>query len=157
MLKNFPTNFQIPLSPLFRSKFSSASIGDEEDKIDETGKLLEELFKKAYKDNKVVKKIMDAKACGLWKLPIALIKKSIVLSMENLKIKNKQLYMKNRIYVSENEVLQLHLLQQHNNSPIHGHLGYKVLYQKIQTNYFWFDMAKYCKQYTSNCLTCRHT
>ena len=29
------------------------------------------------------------------------------------------------------------------------------MYQKIQANYFWFDIAKHCKQYASNCLTYR--
>ena len=38
---------------------------DGKGEIDETGKLLKKLFKKVYKDNKVVKEIMDAKARGL--------------------------------------------------------------------------------------------
>ena len=119
------------------------------------GKSLKKLFKKAYEDDEVVKEIIDAKARGLRKLLTALTKKGIVLSMEDLKIENKQLYMKNRMYVSENEALQLHLLQQHHDSPIHGHPGYKAMYRTIQTNYFWFEMAKYCKQYASNWSTCR--
>ena len=84
---------------------------------------MEELFKKAYKDNEIVKKIIDAKACGLWKLPTALTKKGIILSMKDLKIKSEQLYVKNRMYVPENEVLQ-----QHCNLPIHGHPVYKDIY-----------------------------
>ena len=117
-------------------------------------KLLEGLFDKVYKDNKVVKKIIDAKAHGLQKIPIAPTKKDIILSMRDLKIKNKQLYVKNRMYISENKLLQLFLLQQHHNPSIHGHTGYKTMYQKIQEGYFWFDMAKHCKQYTFNCLMC---
>ena len=74
------------------------------------GKLLEELFEKAYEDNEVVKEIIDAKACGLRKLLTTLTKKDIVLSMRDLKIKSEQLYVKNRMYIPENEALQLHLL-----------------------------------------------
>ena len=111
-------------------------IGDKEDEIDKTGKSLEKLFEKAYKDDEVVKEIIDAKAYDLWKLPIALTKKDIVLSMGDLKIKSEQLYVKNKMYISENEALQLHLLQQHHNSPIHSHLGYKMMYRMIQANYF---------------------
>ena len=122
------------------------------------GKLLEELFKKAYKDDKVVKKIMDAKTRGLRKLPTALTKNGIVLSMEDLRIgKNGQFYVKNKMYVPENEALQLYLLQQHHDPHIRGHLEYKAIYCMIQANYFWFEMAKYCKQYASNCSTCRRT
>ena len=74
------------------------------------GKPLEELFNKAYKDDKVIKEIIDVKARSLRKLPTALIKKSIVLSIGDLKIKSEQLYMKNRMYVLENKPLQLFLL-----------------------------------------------
>ena len=86
------------------------SSGNREGEIDEMGKLLEELFDKAYKNDKVVKKIIDAKAHGLQKLPTALIKKDIVLSIRDLKIKSEQLYVKNRIYISKNKPLQLFLL-----------------------------------------------
>ena len=119
--------------------------------------MLKELFKKAYKDNEIVKEIMDTKACSLQKLPTALIKKDIRLSIRGLKIKSKQLYVKNRMYVPENRPLQLFLLQQYHNPLIYGHLRYKAMYQKIQANYFWFEMVKHCKQYISNCLTYRHT
>ena len=43
----------------------SEPIGDKENEIDETGKLLEELFEKAYKNNEIVKKIINAKARDL--------------------------------------------------------------------------------------------
>ena len=102
--------------------------GDGEGELDKTGKLLEKLFDKTYKNNKVVKEIINAKAHSLWKLPIALTKKDIILSIKDLKIENKQFYMKNRIYVLENEALQLYLLQQYYNSSIHDYQGYKTLY-----------------------------
>ena len=81
-----------------------------------------------WQDNNIVKDFIDAKACGLRKLPTALIKKDIVLSIGDLKIENKRLYVKNRMYLPENKVLQLHLLQQHHNPLIHEHPGYKTMY-----------------------------
>ena len=78
---------------------------DEEGEIDKTKKSLKKLFKKAYKDNEMVKKIMDAKTHDLQKLLITLIKKVIILLMRDLKIKSEWLYVKNRIYVPENEIL----------------------------------------------------
>ena len=123
--------FSTPLQQII-----SASIGDRKGENDKTEKSLEELFEKAYEDNKVVKEIMDAKACNFWKLLTALTQKGIRLSMRDLKIESKQLYVKNRMYVLENKALQLHLLQQHHNSPIYSHPEYKALYQKIQANCF---------------------
>ena len=135
----------------------SVLIGNRESEIDKMGKLLEELFNKAYKNNKIVKVIIDAKAHGLWKLPTALFKKGIVLSIGDLKIKSEQLYVKNRMYVSENKPLQLFLLQQHHDPPIYSHPEYKAMYWKIQANYFWFDIAKHYKQYAFNCSICKYT
>ena len=37
---------------------------DEKDELDEMGKFLEKLFDKTYKDNKVVKEIINTKTCG---------------------------------------------------------------------------------------------
>ena len=133
-------SFSIPLQQIIPKSF-----GDKEGETDKTKrKLLKELFNKTYKD-KVMKEIMIANTRGLRKLPIVLTKKSIILLIGDLKIENEQLYMKNRMYISENEALQLHLLQQYHNLLTHGHSGYKALYQKIQANYFRFDMAKHCK------------
>ena len=72
--------------------------GDGKGETDKTkGKLLEKLFKKAYKDNDVVKDLIDAKVRGFRKLSIVLTKKDIRLSMRDLKIKSKQLYVENRM------------------------------------------------------------
>ena len=137
-VKELSNKFSGTDNPFFTllQQIISAPIGDRKGEIDETGKLLEELFEKTYEDNEMVKEIMDAKARGLQKLPTALTKKGIRLSIRDLKIKNEQLYMKNRMYVLENKPLQLFLLQQHHDPPIHGHPGYKAMYQKIQKRYF---------------------
>ena len=129
-VKEFSDKFSGTNNPFFTpsQQIISVPIGDKEGEIDKTGKLLEKLFEKAYEDDKMVKEIMDAKACSFRKLPTALTKKNIVLSMGDLKIKSEQLYVKDRMYVSENEALQLHLLQQHHDPLIHGHSGYKTMY-----------------------------
>ena len=108
--------------------------GDGKDEFDETkGNLLEKLFDKAYKDDKVVKEIIDAKACGFWKLLTALTKKGVVLLIRDLKIgKNRCLYVKNRMYVLENKSLQLFLLQQYHNPLIHSHLGIKLCIRRYK-------------------------
>ena len=158
-VKNFFDKFSNPSFFTLLQQIIFEPIKDRKSETDETeGKSLEKLFNKAYKNDKIMKEIIHAKAHGLRKLPTALTKKSIVLSMRDLKIgKNRRLYVKNRIYVSENKLLQLFLLQQYHNPPIHSHSGYKAMYRTIQANYFWFEIAKHCKQYASNCLTCRRT
>ena len=124
-----------PFSTLLQ-QIISTSIGDREGENDKTEKLLEKLFEKSYEDNKVVKKIINAKARGFQKLLTALTKNDIRLSMGDLKIKSKHLYVKNKMYVPEDKPLQLFLLQQYHNPLIYGHPGYKAMYWKIQANYF---------------------
>ena len=110
-VKNFSDKFSDHFFSTPSQQIILIPIRDGEDEIDKTkGKLLEKLFDKAYKNNKMVKEIIDAKAHGFWKLLTALTKKGIVLSMRDLKIECEQLYMKNRMYVSENKPLQLFLL-----------------------------------------------
>ena len=73
----------------FLQQIIPKSSRNREGETDKTkGKLLEELFKKAYKDDEVVKEIINAKTRGLRKLPKILSKKGIVLSMRDLKIKS---------------------------------------------------------------------
>ena len=61
------------------------------------------------------------------------------------------------MYVPNDKNLQLFLLQQHHNPLTQGHPGFKAMHRKLQENWFWFGMANHCKQYATNCATCRHT
>lgn len=87
-------------------------------------------------------------------------KQSIKLAMRDLIVEksktNKRLYPKNKMYVPNNKNLQLFLLQQDHNPPIYDHLEFKTMLQKLQKNWFWINIASYCKQYAVNCATCRH-
>ena len=70
---------------------------------------------------------------------------------------SKRLYLRRRMYVPSNENLHLFLLQQHHDPPAHGHPGFKSMLRKLQENWFWIGMANGCKQYATNCATCRRT
>lgn len=58
--------------------------------------------------------------------------------MENLTInknnRNTNLYMKNKMYISNDKSLQLFLLSQHHNLPTQSHPGFKTMVQKLQKN-----------------------
>ena len=65
-IKEFFNKFSRTDNPLSTpsQQIISIPIGDREGEIDDTEKSLEKLFKKAYKDNEVIKEIMDAKTRG---------------------------------------------------------------------------------------------
>ena len=76
---------------------------------------LKELFANAYKNNELVQAIIDAKIRGMRKLPCKILKQ-IKLSMGDLEVKNSRLYIQDKIYVSNDNNLQLYLLWQQYNS-----------------------------------------
>ena len=120
---------------------------------------LEDLLDKAYQKDKVLNSIIAAKRAGLQKLPAKINKQGIKLAMGDLTLKGSgrstRLYVKGRMYAPES--LRLFLLQQHHDSPIQGHLGYKAMLWKLLENWYWFGMPQDCKQYATNCATCRRT
>ena len=97
--------------------------------------LLEDLLQNAYQNDAVVNSIIAAKEQGLRKLPVELTKQGIKLAMGDLTIEGsgnaRRLYVKGKMYVPNNENLQLFLLKQHHDPPAHGHPGYKAMFQKL--------------------------
>ena len=65
---------------------------------------LEELFANAYKNDKLVQAIIDAKIRGIRKLPRKILKQ-VKLSIRNLEVKNSRLYVRGKIYVPDNKNL----------------------------------------------------
>ena len=73
-------------------------------------KSLEELFANAYKNNKLVQAIIDAKVRSMRKLLCEILKK-VMLFMRNLEIKNSRLNLQDNIYVLNDQNLWLYLLR----------------------------------------------
>ena len=123
---------------------------------------LEDLLDKAYQNNEV-KSIIAAKREGLRKLSVDLTKQGIKLAIRDLTLENSgrggsvRLYVKGRMYVPSEEKLKLFLLQQHHNPPTQGHPDYKSMLRKLLENWYWAGMPQDCKQYATNCSTCRRT
>ena len=91
---------------------------------------MEDLLDIAYQSNEV-KSIIAAKQAGLRKLPAKIAKQSIKLAMGDLTLKGSgrstRLYVKSKMYVPDDKNLKLFLLQQHHDSPMQGHPGYKAM------------------------------
>ena len=79
-------------------------------------KSLENLLNEAYQDN-IVNNIIDAKRQSLRKLPADFIKQGIKLAIGDLTLNDSgcggsiRLYVKSKMYIPDNENLQLFLLQ----------------------------------------------
>ena len=126
------------------------------------GNSLEDLLHKAYQANGVLNSIIAAKRAGFRKLPADLTtKQGIKLAVGDLTIEgdrsSTRLYVKGKMYVPNDQNLKLFLLQQHHEPAMQGHPGYKAMLQKLLENWYWLRMPRDCKQYATNCSTCRRT
>ena len=88
---------------------------------------LEELFANAYKNNKLVQAIIDAKVKSMRKLSRKILKQ-VKLSMGDLEVKNSRLYVQGNIYIPDNKNLQLYLLQQQHDLSEQRYSSYKAMF-----------------------------
>ena len=105
---------------------------------------LEDLLNKSYRNDEIANSIIAAKRAGLRKLPAEITKQDIKLAMGDLTLKGSgkstRLYVKDKMYVPNDENLKLFLLQQHHDPAIQGHPGYKAMLQKLLENCYWLGM-----------------
>lgn len=100
---------------------------------------------------------MKTKFKNLKKLFEKILRKGFKLTLKNLKIREKQLFHRERFFVPHCDKLKLHFFRNHHNLPIHEHLKYKEMYVKLLKNYFWIIMKKNCRKYALNCSICRQS
>ena len=118
---------------------------------------LEALLEEAYEQDEVVQDILVAKEQGLRKLPQHIIAKGFRLSMADLTIRNRRLWIGNRLYVPESEPLRLRIMEMNHQNPLVGHPGPKSMYRILLRNYFWYGMKNDCNRYANNCSACKRS
>ena len=62
--------------------------------------------------------------------------------MGDFRIDREKLYIKDSLYIPENDELKICVLQQHHNLSEQEYLDYKSIFQSMQNRYFQLDMAK---------------
>ena len=116
----------------------------------------EEQIARVYKKNELVQAIMTAKVDDFRKLPDEILKK-IKLSMGDFRVNRNKLYIKRRLYISNDNELKICILQQHHDPPEQRHSSYKTMFQSMQNGYFWPNIPKNYKKYAVNYDTCHRT
>ena len=87
----------------------------------------EKLFANAYKNNKLVQAIIDAKVRNMRKLPCKILKQ-VKLSIGDLEVKNSRLYVQSNIYILDDKNLRLYLLWQQHNFFDQRYFSYKIMF-----------------------------
>ena len=124
---------------------------------DDSNNSLKEFLKTVYQKNNIVQKIMKTKFENFKKLLEKILREGFKLTLKDLKIREKRLFYRKRLFVSHCDKLKLHFFRNHHDSPIHGHSGYREMYVKLLENYFWITMKENCRKYAVNCSICRRS
>ena len=70
------------------------------------------------------------------------------------KIWNNQFYYKQKIIVSNSDILQYKILEFAHNLTVVSHLNWVKIYEIVQWAYYWFEMHDFIQWYVQECQTC---
>ena len=72
-------------------------------------------------------------------------------------LKSNKIYLRDteRLAILNDKALKTHLLQEHHDIPISGHLGIDKTYEQLQRHYYWPKMSKDIRKYILSCEECQ--
>ena len=112
-------------------------------------------IKTAYLENEILQQLMNVKRIDKRKISSALYKKNIKLKLSHCKIQNDLFWIKNRMYVSANEVLQIDIIKITHELKSIDHAERSTTYDRINRHYYWFKMYASVQQYIKTCHACK--
>ena len=112
-------------------------------------------IKTAYFENEILQQLMNVKRIDKRKISSALYKKNIRLKLSHCKIQDDLFWVKNRMYVSTNEALQIDIIKITHESKSIDHAERSTTYNKINRHYYWFKMYVSIQQYIKTCHACK--
>ena len=128
-----------------------------QEQVDETltSKQLARNIKIVYVNDDDLKSIMNAKVIDARKLSRELIKKNYQLQLIDCELRDDMLYVQNRLYVSQNEVLYIEIIKHMHESSSASHFERFVIYDLINRYYYWSQMTYSIKRYVKVYYICR--
>ena len=116
---------------------------------------LKEMIRKVYKKNKNLQKIIRIKRKSERKISQKLVKKKYHLKLEDCKLNNNFLYFKDRLYVSNDEILYTTIIRQMHESSFADHSEQSSILDLVSRHYYWLSMTISIRQYVKICYACR--
>ena len=109
-----------------------------------------------YFNDDNLQRVIEIKRQRLRRIFVDIIKTEIRLKLENCEIrKNDLLWIKDRLYVLENEKFHKVILKQFHDVSISDHVDRAITYDRLSTHYYWFRMLHTVSRYIKNCLQCK--
>ena len=116
-----------------------------------------QLIRAAYFNDDILQGLMDAKRQGRRRTPVAATRAGVKLELGSCEIKDDLFWVKDRVYVSQNEDVHDALIKSFHDSRVGGHAGREVTYSRIHRWYYWPKMTHTIDRYVKACLSCRRT
>ena len=110
-----------------------------------------------YFDDVILQRIMKNKRNEQKRISINITKIEIKLKLKNCEIKKNLFYVKNRIYVLQNEKLQTSILQLIHENLSKEHVDRATTYDKLNRYYYWSKMTNTIFKYVKKCYHCKKT
>ena len=89
------------------------------------------------------------------KISTKFIKKKIRLKLNDCVIKNNFLWIKNRLYISKNSTLRIDIIKHIHDSLQKKHVDRIIIYQRLNTHYYWQNMINFVFKYVKTCQHCK--
>ena len=113
------------------------------------------LIRTAYSDDIILQRIIKSKRNELRRISINIIKIEVRLKLNDCEIKDDLFWMKDKLYVFQNDDVFVVILKQIHESSSEEHANRVIIYDKVFTHYFWSRMTDTVARYVKNCHQCR--
>ena len=71
-------------------------------------------------------------------------------------VSNELLYYKNRLYISENEAIQIEIAKGYHDLWVAGHFGQEKTIEIVTRDFYWKELANCIRDYVRSCDECQH-
>ena len=114
-------------------------------------------IKTAYSDDVILQRIMKSKRQEHRRIPVDITKTDVRLKFENCEIKENLFYVKNRVYVFQNDELYVEILRHIHETSSEGHVERVTTYDRVNRFYYWSKMTDIVARYVKECHHCKRT
>ena len=119
--------------------------------------LLLQRIKDTTMTDTVAQEIVACKNSGARRLPVGLTKQGIKLELSSCRYEDGLLYVRDRIYVPDDERLRADIVRHLHETRMGGHSGKHGTYDRLSRWYYWPSCTDTVARYVKNCLTCQRS
>lgn len=121
------------------------------------GMPLDDVISSLYATDLRLQELMKAKTNDDRRIPWQLIQDGLRIDMGDLKVKDKRLYVQERLYVPFSAKLRTRIVKLIHDDKTGGHGGRSATYQRVAQWYYWQGLTNTVSKLVNNCLVCRRT